>query len=216
MTTLYDTLGLRSDCAPEAIKPAYHRAAKKAHPDARGGSKAAFEEIQTAYRVLSNPTQRAHYDKTGVIDDPEAAVEREVRNLFGQILTKAIEAVNTDPGQRTLADLDMMSMMRETLTNLGAMLDKERVGNAVSIARIAELKARFLYTGDGPNPVGEILANSQMQADHETGMIQMRAKILERLTEYVAGYDYVLGDLAARAAPPKPGAALKRLKGEHA
>lgn len=57
----YKVLGVERGATPEDIKSAYRRLASKNHPD-RGGSTAAFQEIQSAYDILSNPENRAAYD----------------------------------------------------------------------------------------------------------------------------------------------------------
>lgn len=60
----YQTLGIDRSASPEEIKRAYRRLASQHHPD-KGGDKTRFQQIQQAYSVLSDPTQRAHYDNPG-------------------------------------------------------------------------------------------------------------------------------------------------------
>jgi curved DNA-binding protein len=57
----YETLGVDKSATPEQIKQAYRRMASKFHPD-KGGDTAKFQEIEEAYRVLSDPQQRAAHD----------------------------------------------------------------------------------------------------------------------------------------------------------
>jgi molecular chaperone DnaJ len=62
----YGVLGVPSSATPEQIKRAYRRLAKKWHPDANQGSKAAaerFKEISEAHAVLSDPARRKQYDQ---------------------------------------------------------------------------------------------------------------------------------------------------------
>ncbi|GIV23548.1 MAG: J domain-containing protein [Bacteroidia bacterium] len=64
----YAILGVARNATQEEIKKAYRRLARKYHPDANPGDKAAeekFKEIQEAYEVLSNPETRAKYDQLG-------------------------------------------------------------------------------------------------------------------------------------------------------
>lgn len=61
MTDHYQTLGVPKNAAPDEIKQAYRRLAAQHHPD-RGGDTAKFQEIQSAYAVLSDPEQRAQHD----------------------------------------------------------------------------------------------------------------------------------------------------------
>ena len=57
----YKTLGVNSTAAPDEIKKAYRKLASLHHPD-KGGSTAKFQEVQTAYDVLSDPDKRQDYD----------------------------------------------------------------------------------------------------------------------------------------------------------
>ena len=62
--THYATLGVGETATPEEIKKAYRKLASKHHPD-KGGSNEKFQEIEEAYRTLSDPQQRAQYDARG-------------------------------------------------------------------------------------------------------------------------------------------------------
>jgi len=57
----YDTLGITKTATPEEIKRAYRKLASQHHPD-KGGDTAKFQEIEEAYRVLSDAEKRAQYD----------------------------------------------------------------------------------------------------------------------------------------------------------
>lgn len=59
--THYDTLGVSRTATPEEIKRAYRKLASQHHPD-KGGDTAMFQKVEEAYRVLSDPQQRANYD----------------------------------------------------------------------------------------------------------------------------------------------------------
>lgn len=57
----YDTLGIAKTATPEEIKKAYRKLASQHHPD-KGGDTAKFQQIEEAYRILSDPAQREQYD----------------------------------------------------------------------------------------------------------------------------------------------------------
>jgi molecular chaperone DnaJ len=62
----YEILGVSETAAVGEIKKAYRRLAKKYHPDANPGNRAAedrFKEVSEAYDVLSDPQKRAQYDQ---------------------------------------------------------------------------------------------------------------------------------------------------------
>lgn len=62
----YQILGIKSNASQADIKSAYRRRARARHPDVNGGSPEAAREfalIALAYRTLSDPHERAAYDK---------------------------------------------------------------------------------------------------------------------------------------------------------
>jgi DnaJ-class molecular chaperone len=63
----YDILEITRTAAPEAIKKAYRRLAKRYHPDVNKDTDASsrFREVQEAYDVLSDPKKRKLYDQFG-------------------------------------------------------------------------------------------------------------------------------------------------------
>ncbi len=60
----YALLSLRRDASPEEIRHAYHKAARRLHPDRTSSAQASelFLEIQGAYEVLADLKKRAKYD----------------------------------------------------------------------------------------------------------------------------------------------------------
>lgn len=61
MSDHYQTLGVKRDASPDEIKKAYRKLASQHHPD-KGGDKHKFQEIEQAYRTLSDPQLRAQHD----------------------------------------------------------------------------------------------------------------------------------------------------------
>lgn len=57
----YQTLGIGKSATQDEIKRAYRKLASKYHPD-KGGDTAKFQEIQTAYDILSDSEKRQEYD----------------------------------------------------------------------------------------------------------------------------------------------------------
>jgi len=69
MKNYYETLGVNRDAGADEIKRAYRRLASQHHPD-KGGDKNKFQEIEEAYRILSDPQQRAMHDNPGFGRNP--------------------------------------------------------------------------------------------------------------------------------------------------
>jgi len=67
MEDLYARLGISREASQDEIKRAYRKEALKHHPDRNGGDTAAFQKIEEANSILSNPDRKAQYDATGSV-----------------------------------------------------------------------------------------------------------------------------------------------------
>ena len=68
----YEALGIPPSADPEAIRAAYRSLAQRFHPDKNPGCSAAtsrMQQINEAYRALSNSVTRDEYDG-GVYEEP--------------------------------------------------------------------------------------------------------------------------------------------------
>ena len=64
----YEVLGIARGADAAAVRKAYKRMAMKHHPDRNPGDAGAeerFKELGEAYKILSDPQQRAAYDRFG-------------------------------------------------------------------------------------------------------------------------------------------------------
>jgi curved DNA-binding protein len=64
MKNHYNTLGIERTATADEIKRAYRKLASQHHPD-KGGDKHRFQEVEEAYRTLSDPNKRQQYDNPG-------------------------------------------------------------------------------------------------------------------------------------------------------
>lgn len=67
MKTYYEILDILPTSSPDEIKKAFRRNSLKNHPD-KGGSDRVFQEVNTAYRTLSNLELKATYDRTHQVE----------------------------------------------------------------------------------------------------------------------------------------------------
>jgi curved DNA-binding protein len=69
MMNYYDVLGVSKSATSDEIKRAYRRLASQHHPD-KGGDTGKFQEIEAAYRTLSDTEKRAEYDNPNTFFGP--------------------------------------------------------------------------------------------------------------------------------------------------
>ena len=83
----YEVLGVEKDATPNQITKGYYKLAKIYHPDKNPDNPEAeekFKEVLEAYKVLSDPEKRKHYDKYGFEEYSDADNSFAViRTLFG-------------------------------------------------------------------------------------------------------------------------------------
>jgi DnaJ-class molecular chaperone len=106
----YQVLGVEREAAPEEIRKAYRRLAKKLHPDLNPGNKEAerqFKELAAAYELLGDAERRARFDR-GEIDasGAERPQERYYRDFAGTAAGGPGGAYASDAGYADFADAD--------------------------------------------------------------------------------------------------------------
>ncbi|MFW5874674.1 MAG: J domain-containing protein [bacterium] len=60
----YRELDVSAGAGDKEVKEAYHRMARKTHPDAAGGEMERFIPVHEAYEALSDPARRRQYDES--------------------------------------------------------------------------------------------------------------------------------------------------------
>lgn len=86
----YKVLEVDYDATDEKIRLNYRRLALKWHPDKHNGDSAVtakFQEINEAYRVLSDPAKRIDYDLSGIYEVDKYTLREYLARFKGMILT---------------------------------------------------------------------------------------------------------------------------------
>lgn len=106
----YDILGVARDADEAAIKAAYRKVAKSAHPDG-GGDTDRFATISACYELLKDPVRRRVYDDTGY--DPQLAEPTDLKGLM--VLETLVNDMILD--EREPGSFDPVAGLRRKLTD---------------------------------------------------------------------------------------------------
>jgi curved DNA-binding protein CbpA len=180
----YEILGLSRDADGAAIKSAYRKRVKSAHPDA-GGDVEAFSDLKTAYELLIDPVRRKVFDDTGY--DPELADTRDLQGLV--ILETLVNEMILD--EREPGSFDPVASMRRKLT--------DRIVNArFHILEMERHRARIRNHMDrmGRRPGTDVLGR-MLKARCETigeaiSKAETEIKTIEQAYGMLDGYSYEL------------------------
>lgn len=147
---LYDTLGVEADADGPAIKKAYRKKAKQAHPDVKGGSEEAFHEVTRAYLVLSDPKKRSRYDKTGSIDDDAQQENSAPLQMISKVFQVVMEQYLSASDSALLVG-DCIDVIRQTIQDENLQVLKFVEKRKRDLKRLEHLAKRFHKKSDGDN-----------------------------------------------------------------
>lgn len=99
MKDYYNTLGVPKSAGDDEIKRSYRRLASQHHPD-KGGDTAKFQEIEEAYRVLSDPVQRQQYDSPTIQSSHFAGAGFDPNDFFRSFVHRTVH--RQPPAQQRL------------------------------------------------------------------------------------------------------------------
>jgi curved DNA-binding protein CbpA len=186
----YAMLGVARQADGEAVKSAYRKLAKSAHPDS-GGDAEVFGRLQACYDLLKDPVRRKVYDDTGY--DPLLA---DVRDLEGVVV---LETLINDfiLDEREPGSFDPVAAMRRKLSD-------DIVKSRFHILELERHRARVRKHIDrlGRRPEADILgsmlrARTQSIAD-AIRKAEAQIETIEHAYTMLEGYSYEMELLEAR------------------
>lgn len=181
---LYAELGIPRDAGPDAIHAAYRSRAKKAHPDT-GGSAEAFERLQLAHAVLSDPDRRKRYDATGSYERVRADnADADALGVIAQLLMQFLG------GEEEPSTLNLQAeLLREAGSTL-AQIAKSLAKSQRMKKRAEKLLGRF-KTKDGQATPVETMLQHQIRNAEQTAEKHGQAKAaFERAIEILKGWTF--------------------------
>ena len=150
MIDLYQELGVKRTAAASAIRAAYRKRAKRAHPDA-GGTQEGFRRLRLAHDVLTDAEKRARYDATGAVDEGTADNARAaLLQYLSSVLTRVVTGVPNP------ARIDVVGAMRDIVNKEIEEIEKHRGEAQKRIARLREAAGR-LRVREGDDVLGMLL-----------------------------------------------------------
>lgn len=190
MADLYEVLGVERAADVKAIRRAYRKKAKSAHPDA-GGSQAEFEAIKRAHDVLTDPERRKKYDEAGDESDPAPnGPSSEAVMHVASALDEALGRI-TQRG-RKVTETDVVAAIREVLqgrrsdpvqlrANIGrAILDNEAMLGRFSVKEGGNLLDGFIR---------QRIAALHAQAEQTTKAVAALDKAIEIVNRHTFRFD---------------------------
>ena len=183
----YVTLGLHPAADPAAIKAAYRRSVRVAHPD-RGGNADDFIAIVKAFGVLSDPVAKRLFDETGQIDENGARDYRQdvVVILADMFDTAVATALGVDLPLHAVDFIEQMSAVVQVQL-LDANDESQKLDR--QIQALEDLRAR-IKRRDGATNLFVMRLNEQVRAKVEAHRASLRRlALLETAASELANYD---------------------------
>jgi hypothetical protein len=185
MKNLYETLGVAKDAAASAIKQAYRKLAKQAHPDV-GGNPDDFRALTLAYSTLSDDDKRRHYDETGQTDDRVDTVHARALSVIGGMVDNLSVSINM---RDDLVYDDLAKLLRDALAEQVKSAKSNKTEAEKFVIRATKIAKRF-SAKTGENYVGNMLERNVGLAKQSVQVAKERLDVLNAASEILADVSF--------------------------
>jgi curved DNA-binding protein CbpA len=193
----YQVLGVRKNATPKSIKAAFHRKAKETHPDT-GGNASAFQEVNLAWDILSDPARKARYDATG--DASEDKPDNQTAEALQVLSAAFLGVVNKAIQQGVTADkIDLVDSLRQTIREQMANLRKALEGTK-KFREAVEAMTDRLSVKEGANLLESLRADYQRRAVVDGEKIAASLACHERALTLLERHEYRFEKVVIRSA----------------
>lgn len=186
---LYEALGVAKTATPDAIKAAYRKKAKKAHPD-HGGKREDFERLSKARSILLHPDKRARYDETGIIDET-VSPDNEMAQAMN-IVTNAVMNVLKNMASRGV-DPATQKVLFNAKAGIAGEIEKAKKNAAdlrLGVEMLARLSKRFSAKKGKENKIGPMLDAQARQQGEQAAAVEKQIRIWEMAVEIIDNHNF--------------------------
>lgn len=184
MADLYETLGVDRAADKSAIRRAYRRRAKKAHPDG-GGTAEQFGALQHAHDILTDDGRRAKYDATG--DETAQTADQQTAEAMTHVATAFDEALGgIERAGGRVTERDVVAEIKAVLRRRKEQPTKYRADVAQALKSNLALLNRFTVKAGGNLLDGMVqqriadLNSRDAQAVRQLEIIDLAISLVER------------------------------------
>ena len=179
----YKILGVRRSATTAEIKAAYHRLAKKHHPDA-GGDEETFKEITAAWRILQDDETRRIFDETGEADTTRIdQMQREAFSLLAQVFQSLLENGQAYDKRRPL-----MELIKNGVTSCLEQTHQAIRQANTKIGHLQDLRKRISRNDGKPNVFADMIDTHIRNAKGKLQSAEASVKAIEFLLEELKNY----------------------------
>lgn len=138
----YEILGVDKSATVDQIKRAYRKKAKQHHPDA-GGTEKDFQSLAKANLILSDPTRRSKYDRTGEIDESIDNSLSAAINIIVGFFQAVIQQFATNSQAPDPCSVDLVEQARINFRNQIKSFNEQKRPFEKGIETIKKVEARL-------------------------------------------------------------------------
>ena len=183
----YEILGVARDADDQEIKQAFRQHSKDAHPD-RGGMAEQFNQLNSAYRLLTDERRRRKYDAIGETEDETIdAVQAAATELIAGILQAIVcdEQVAVD-----LCTVDLVAGIDRGLDKQIGEIELKRASVSSRLTRYSKLKKRFRAKRGKPNIIKRLIEAHERDAQVVIDKMSRDIEIRRRAQEIVRDHSF--------------------------
>jgi curved DNA-binding protein CbpA len=187
----YETLGVPKSASTNAIRRAYRRKAKRAHPDA-GGSADEFNALSKAMILLTNLSARAKFDETGFVDEPK--IDQDLSDAISFIMAMIDRAVeefvngngkSVDPCSVNLIEILRIECRR---TIAGGKEERAKLERKAEVFR--NVKKRVKARAGEPNMLERSIEHRAAYFVERSALLESKIAVPVNALKLLEGYSF--------------------------